>query len=144
MTYPISPSDIVSRLKQRIELLEEENRSLKEALMPSDHPYHSPVPGLRLTPQLADLLAVLMAKREVPHRAALAAIKIRSFRGGYETEEFEDAAVKVAISRLRKALAPHGVSVINLYARCYMIPEEDKKKVRALFAAENVAENLSS
>lgn len=124
------PSDI-----ERIQQLEAEVDFLKSLIKPEQNPYREG--PIRMTPQLAELLNVLMQGEVVRHARILQALTIHSYRGQYDSTALEEAAVKVAVSRLRKVLKPHGVMIKNRNGIGYLIDATDKRKVRELFRAPN-------
>lgn len=124
------PSDL-----RRIELLESEIESLKAMIRSGDNPYREG--PIKLTPQLAELLNVLMENDCVERARALHALTLHSHHGRYADKEREASAVQVAVTRLRKALEPAGAAIRNRSGIGYLIDEADKRKIRELFRASN-------
>ena len=120
-------SDHFAPLHERIAILEEELRQLREAIAPADNPF------LHLfARQHAALLWGLYSKRTATF-AYLDAIGAETghLRRG-EGEDYAHHRVKIAIHKLRKKLREHGIEVSVIRGVGYYLDDENKTKVEKL------------
>ncbi|MGA8170924.1 MAG: winged helix-turn-helix domain-containing protein [Methylocystis sp.] len=110
----------VRALNERIGELEEEVRQLRAALMPS-------LPRIKgLQRRTSSVLALLLAR--APNVVARETILAYVFG-----DERELSCVNIAIHKLRRTPAPHGVQIRNEWGRGYYLDTESAKRLRALF-----------
>jgi hypothetical protein len=124
-------SSRTDHLYERISILEEELRQLREALAPADNPF------LRILPrQHAALLLGIYSKRTATY-AYLDAIN--SETGHLNRGEGDDYArrrVKVAVHKLKKKLREHGIEISTCRGLGYYLDDENKAKVEMLMGGE--------
>lgn len=120
-------SSRTDHLYERIAVLEEELRQLREAIAPGDNPFLH-----MLARQHSALLWGLYSKRTATY-AYLDAIG--SETGHLDRGEGEDYAyhrVKVAMHKLRKKLREHGIEVCTIRGVGYYLDDENRSKVEML------------
>jgi hypothetical protein len=120
-------SSRTDHLYERIAVLEEELRQLRDALAPGDNPF------LRVfSRQHAALLMGLYSKRTATY-ALLDAIGSETGRlGRGEGEDYAHHRVKVAMHKLRKKLREHGIEFFTITGVGYYLDDENKAKVEML------------
>jgi hypothetical protein len=118
-----------AELRDRIAELEEENRQLREALMPSNNPFKGKL-GLPL--QLAVILSLLY-HRSVASYAALEQVMNDNSHlakdsdlGGFQNR------VKVAVCKLRAILDQHDIEIRTIRAVGYSLDPANKAKLNKL------------
>jgi hypothetical protein len=128
----ISDETHIRQLYDRIHLLEEQLRQLREELVPPNNPFlHI------LARQHAALLLGIYSKRTATY-AYLDAIGIAT--GHLNRGEGEDYAyhrVKVAIFKLRKKLREHGIEVSTCRGLGYYLDDENKTKIEMLMGEKD-------
>ena len=119
--------DIILKLRDRIEELEEELRQLREAIAPADNPF------LRvMSRQHASLLMGLYSRRTATY-ALLDAIGSETGRlGRGEGEDYAHHRVKVAMHKLRKKLREHGIEFYTVTGIGYYLDDENKAKLKQM------------
>lgn len=105
-----------------IEELQERIIQLEEMLGLRDQP-----PPIGVPPTSAKLLGLLMRIRFVPCETAYSAL-YGDREGGASSE-----SVRSHVKRLREILAPYGVEIKNLHGQGYLISQDDKQKLLALW-----------
>ncbi len=122
----------IRQLYDRIHLLEEQLRQLREELVPGDNPFLH-----LLARQHAALLFGIYNKRTATY-AYLDAIGMAT--GHLNRGEGEDYAyhrVKVAMHKLRKKLREHGIEVSTIRGVGYYLDDENKTKVEMLMGEKD-------
>lgn len=123
-------SDAVTRgLRERVSLLEEENRQLKERLGIGGETELAVEKARRqfaVTPQAARLLVALvsapMLRKEV----------IPEICSPRNWENIELQIINVLICRLRRALEPFGLEIHNIWGVGYRIDDPDRTVIRQM------------
>lgn len=125
-------SSRTDHLYERIAVLEEELRQLREAIAPADNPL------LRIMPrQHAALLMGLYSRRTATY-ALLDAIGAETGHlGRGEGEDYAHHRVKVAMHKLRKKLREHGIEFHTITGVGYYLDDENKTKVEMLMGEKN-------
>lgn len=120
------PAPMEKALRDRIEVLEEENRQLKQVLRPG----HRFWARWRLTDAYAGMMALLCEREYATYDQLAVAGNVAS-----------QGAVKVHICYIRKRLRPHGIEIKTLWGVGYYLDAENKAKVKAgiVSAGNNVA-----
>jgi len=120
-------SDHSAPLRERIAILEEELRQLREALVPLDNPF------LHLfARQHAALLLGIYSKRTATY-AYLDMIGAETGRlGRGEGEDYAYHRVKIAMHKLRKKLRGYGIEVSTIRGVGYYLDDENRTKVEML------------
>jgi hypothetical protein len=119
-------------LRERIAVLEEELRQLRDALAPGDNPF------LRVfSRQHAALLWGLYSRRTATY-ALLDAIGAETGHlGRGEGEDYAHHRVKVAMHKLRKKLREHGIEISVIRGVGYFLDDENRTKVEKLMEKKN-------
>jgi hypothetical protein len=119
--------DIILKLRDRIEELEEELRQLREAIAPADNPF------LRvMSRQHASLLMGLYSRRTATY-ALLDAIGSETGRlGRGEGEDYAHHRVKVAMHKLRKKLREHDIEFYTVTGIGYYLDDDNRAKLEKL------------
>ena len=128
----ISDATHIRQLYDRIHLLEEQLRQLREELVPPDNPF------LHLfARQHAALLLGIYSKRTATY-AYLDAIGMATGhlnRG--EGEDYAHHRVKVAMHKLRKKLREHSIEVSTIRGVGYYLDDENKTKIEMLMGEKD-------
>lgn len=120
-------SDHSAPLRERIYILEEELRQLRETIAPADNPF-----GHLFARQHAALLMGLYSRRTATF-ALLDAIGAETGHlGRGEGGDYAHHRVKVAMHKLRKKLREHGIEVSVIRGVGYFLDDENKTKVETL------------
>ena len=124
--------DTILKLRERIGVLEEELRQLREAIAPADNPF------LRvMSRQHASLLMGLYSKGIATY-AFLDAIGSETGRlGRGEGEDYAHHRVKVAMHKLRKKLREHGIEFYTVTGIGYYLDDENKAKLKQLIGGKD-------
>ena len=89
-------------------------------------------PGIKYVRGLTNtehrMLALLLLRDIVPHDALFAQVK-------HFAEEPEPKGLHVAVCRLRKKIEPLGLTIINVFAKGYYIPREQREPALQELAA---------
>ena len=120
-------SSRTDHLYERIAVLEEELRQLREAIAPADNPF------LRvMSRQHAALLMGLYSRRTATY-ALLDAIGSETGRlGRGEGEDYAHHRVKVAMHKLRKKLREHDIEFYTVTGIGYYLDDENKAKLKQM------------
>ena len=119
-------------LRERIAVLEEELRQLRDALAPTDNPF------LRLfARQHAALLWGLYSRRTATYALLDAIGSETGHLGRGEGEDYAHHRVKVAMHKLKKKLREHGIEVSVIRGVGYYLDDENKTKVEMLMEKKN-------
>ncbi|MCP1200073.1 hypothetical protein [Notoacmeibacter sp. MSK16QG-6] len=95
-------TDALAEMRERIDLLEEENRQLRGLLAPPD----GPEPPCHLPRRQLALFRMLATGRRITHNAAMIGVY------GADSEEWpDDQNIYILIAHLRKALNPFGYRI---------------------------------
>ena len=127
----ISDETHIRQLYDRIHLLEEQLRQLREVLSPADNPF------LCILARQHAALLMGIYKKHIATYAYLDAIN--SETGHLNRGEGEDYAyhrVKVAIFKLRKKLREHGIEISTCRGIGYYLDDENKTKIEMLMGEE--------
>jgi DNA-binding response OmpR family regulator len=121
-------------LRDEVEFLREENRQLKErlGLTPTELFYVEARSRLQLSPSLARALSALMVVPLIKKAALLEAISLN-----WESRELK--GVDVAICKLRKALATHGIEVETVWGVGFRMVPEMQARARLLLDQQQEA-----
>ena len=124
-------TDLVRQLRERIDLLEEEIRQLREDLVQPTNPFlHT------FSRQHAALLMGIYSKRMATY-AYLDAINSETGRiGRGEGDDYARRRVKVAIFKLKKKLREYGIEISTRRGLGYYLDDENKAKVEMLMGEE--------
>jgi hypothetical protein len=129
----MSDARLIRQLYDRIAVLQEELRQLREAIAPADNPL------LRMmSRQHAALLMGLYSRRTATY-ALLDAIGAETGhlnRG--EGEDYAHHRVKVSMHKLRKKLREHGVEFFTITGVGYYLDDENRAKVEKLMEGKDV------
>lgn len=115
-------TDEVTRLRDRCETLEEENRQLREAMAP----VIAFPKGIGLRPAQVRILAALLA---APNGICSRELLFHAISGRNEGDE---NTVKVSICGLRKKLQPYGIEILTRWAVGYEITAENRARLERL------------
>ena len=119
-------------LRERIAVLEEELRQLREALVPLDNPF------LHLfARQHAALLWGLYSRRTATYALLDAIGSETGHLGRGEGDDYAHHRVKVAMHKLKKKLREHGIEVSVIRGVGYYLDDENKTKVEMLMGEKN-------
>jgi len=120
-------SDHSAPLRERIAILEEELRQLREAMAPAGNPF------LRVLPRQHAALLMGLYSRRTATFAYLDAIGAETgqLRRG-DGEDYAYHRVKIAMHKLRKKLREHGIEVSVIRGVGYYLDDENKAKVAKL------------
>jgi two-component system cell cycle response regulator CtrA len=121
----MSADETIARLRATIEERDEEIRQLRERLAPS-----AMIPGfLRLSPQRADILAILLARSPafVTYSSILALTKVH-WRDAFGTSN----NVSVQVCHLRRILKPYDILIDNRWGVGFSLPRESAGRLQAL------------
>lgn len=112
-----------------IDELREENRQLKEILLPVENPFYG---RIKLTPQLAALLNAFYRHDALPHARLDAVIAQHAYtvRGGDYSLVYERA--RVAVCKLRAILRPHEIEIEHMSGMGYRMSADNKRKLEKL------------
>lgn len=126
------PADDMARLRAENDTLRETVRQLRAQLgLDASLVFQARCrAALGLTPSLARLLAVLLARPVASHDALLAALPLRP---GCDDERMSNI-VSVHICRMRPALARVGVAIGTRHALGYALSDAAKARLRGLLA----------
>lgn len=131
MTMHMDVQDFdVQSLRDRISYLEEENRQLKEALMPSDNPFYG---CFGLSPQGSVVLNAIYKNNgelSAERLDQLMVVYAKENRGEDIYLSYERG--RVAICKLRKALKPYGIEIKNIPSVGYWMDKKSKAKLTKL------------
>lgn len=131
-------SDAVTRgLRERISLLEEENRQLKERLGIGDGAQVAIDKARRwfaVSPQAARLLVALVSAPMLRKEAIPEICSPRNW------ENIELQIINVLICRLRRALEPFGFEIENIWGVGYRIDDPDRAAIRQLLGLGHATE----
>jgi hypothetical protein len=120
-------TDLVRQLRERIDLLEEQIRQLREDLVPVNNPFVH-----MFSRQHAALLLGIYSKRMATY-AYLDAINSETGRiGRGEGDDYARHRVKVAIFKLKKKLRLYGIEISTCRGLGYYLDDENKTKVEML------------
>ena len=114
----------LTTLRERNEILEEENRQLREMLRPK----MQFVPEWRLSRQQSQLLALIYSRAIVTYGQIVVAFDIN--RRGEDGEDHCSQA-KVVAFNVRKKLAPFNIEFHTVSGTGYAMDSENKARVRA-------------
>jgi biotin operon repressor len=120
----------VQSLLNRIGYLEEENRQLKEAIMPSDNPFYG---CFGLSPQGSVVLNAIYkndGELSAERLDQLMVVYAKENRGEDIYLSYERG--RVAIFKLRKALKPYGIEIQNIPHVGYRMDKKSKAKLAKL------------
>lgn len=118
---------IINQLYERIAILEEELRQLREALAPADNPF------LRILPRQHAALLMGIYKKHIATYVYLDIIGSETGRlGRGEGEDYFHHRVKVAVHKLRKKMRDHGIEISTYRGLGYYLDDENKTKVEML------------
>jgi len=124
---------LIKQLRERIDILEEQNRQLREDLVQYDNPFLH-----MFSRQHAALLMGLYSRRMATH-AFLDAINSETGRiGRGEGDDYARRRVKIALFKLKKKLRMHGIEVCVRHGLGYYLDDENKTKVEKLMEIKNV------
>jgi hypothetical protein len=128
----MSDDRLIRQLYDRIAVLQEELRQLREAIAPADNPL------LRMmSRQHAALLMGLYSRRTATY-ALLDAIGAETGHlGRGEGEDYAHHRVKVAMHKLRKKLREHGVEFFTITGVGYYLDDENRVKVEKLMEGKD-------
>lgn len=119
----------IMRLREEIEILQEENRQLKEGNKRQDIlNTDSQMRLLGIRPSGVTILKMLMTGRVATHDAII--------REMYDMDEPDNARniISIQIMHLRRSLKEIGVSIENIHGVGYRMSEADIKKVSDLLS----------
>lgn len=120
----------VDSLRAIVDELKEENRQLKEVLLPPENPFYG---RFGLTPQLSVILNALFKAHDYVRGTRLdymMVVHAHANRG--DTLVLSEERAKVAICKLRKKLKPYGVKIDTIHSIGFRMPIESKKKLRKI------------
>lgn len=123
MNYPVNPLHAeIAALREQLDVAHEELRQLRELMKP-----HTAFPlSWRLTAREAQVLGALLGCRgDYLHKEQLFAIV-----WGPDAE-VTLKGVDVHLHKLRKKLAPVGISIVTVWGRGYALSAEDRATLRA-------------
>jgi hypothetical protein len=120
-------SDHSAPLRERIAILEEELRQLREAIAPADNPF-----GHLFARQHAALLFGLYSRRTATYALLDAIGSETGHLGRGEGEDYAHHRVKVAMHKLRKKLREHGIEFFTITGVGYYLNDENRTKVEML------------
>lgn len=116
-------------LRERIERLEEENRQLREMMLPPDNPFYG---RLQLSPQMADLVCAFWKHGKMSFEMADTVLSLHK----WETRGEDDAAchnrMSVVLCRVRQRLGAHGIKIGNLRGWGFEMSDADREKLISL------------
>jgi hypothetical protein len=125
-------TDLVRQLRERIDLLEEEIRQLREDLVPVNNPFlHA------FSRQHAALLLGIYSKRLATYAYLDAICSKTGHINRGESDDYARRRVKVAIFKLKKKLREHGIEVCTRRGLGYYLDDENKAKVEKLMEKRN-------
>jgi two-component system cell cycle response regulator CtrA len=123
----------------RIEALEAENRRLRAEIEDlklskeeQDEPLDVLPPQLRLTPKETAFLFALSSGRAMTKNAIMSAI----YRCGIDDQP-EMKIIGVFACRVRKKIAPYGMSITTIWGLGYQLPKDSVIILRSLYADQN-------
>jgi hypothetical protein len=120
-------SSRTDHLYERISILEEELRQLRETLVPSENPF------LRILSRQHAALLMGIYSRRIATYAYLDSIGSQTGHlGRDEGEDYAHHRVKVAIHKLKKKLHERGIEVSNCRGLGYYLDDENKAKLKQL------------
>lgn len=125
-------SSRTDHLYERIAVLEEELRQLREAIAPTDNPFLH-----LLARQHAALLWGLYSRRTATYALLDAIGSETGHLGRGEGEDYAHHRVKVAMHKLKKKLREHGIEVSVIRGVGYYLDDENKAKVGKLMGENN-------
>lgn len=125
-------SSRTDHLYERIAVLEEELRQLREAIAPTDNPFLH-----LLARQHAALLWGLYSRRTATYALLDAIGSETGHLGRGEGEDYAHHRVKVAMHKLKKKLREHGIEVSVIRGVGYYLDDENKTKVEMLMGEKN-------
>ena len=124
-------SDLVRQLRERIDLLEEQIRQLREDLVPVNNPFlHT------FSRQHAALLMGIYSKRTATYAYLDAINSETGHLGRGEGEDYARRRVKVAVFKLKKKLRLYGIEISTCRGLGYYLDDENKTKVEMLMGDE--------
>ena len=128
----MSYAALIRKFQDRISILEEELRQLREDLVPVDNPL------LRLFSYQHSALLMGIYKKRVATYAYLDAINSETghLRRG-EGDDYARRRVKVAVFKLKKKLLAHGIEISTCRGLGYYLDDENKTKVEMLMGENN-------
>jgi hypothetical protein len=115
------------QLSERVEILTEELRQLREDLVQPNNPF------LRILPrQHAALLMGIFSKRTATYAYLDAINSETGHLGRGEGEDYARRRVKVAVFKLKKKLRLHGIEISTCRGLGYYLDDENRTKVEML------------
>lgn len=124
----MTDSSCVQYLRKRIDYLEEENRQLRDIIMPHDNPF---LGRFKLSPQQATIINALYKNSgELPAKRLdqLMLEFAREHRG--EVLSLCYGRARVAVSHTRRKLKPYGIDIVHHTGFGYRISQEAKQKLK--------------
>ena len=112
----------IADLRERIEILEEENRQLRAEIR-----FAGPLPeGWSLSPSEQELMRALMVRPFLSREAAVSAVY-----GDRDEPENPHECIGVFMSRLRQKLRPRGIEIKTRWGFGFFLPEATRAALRS-------------
>ncbi|MEM6384353.1 MAG: hypothetical protein AAF739_16905 [Pseudomonadota bacterium] len=116
----------IRRLRERIDLLEEELRQLRESLKPPETLRIQIADAFRLSRVQASILATLFGARSVTTERLM--MLVDTVTTGNPDRDLLNI-VRGHVSGLRKALSPHCIEIESVYGDFYRLPAASKTRI---------------